>query len=60
MLENANDKILYYPLLFELVRDVPRVDVESSNVSEIPGDNESCEEKLDSMKDRIIISMLLN
>ena len=55
MLEDAYDNVLYYPLLFDLVRDLRWVYVDSSNVSEIPGGNEPLKEKLDSMKDKIII-----
>lgn len=59
MLEDADDKILNCPLLFEFVRDLPWVDVYSSNVNEILRDNGSFKEKLDPIKDRAIISSLV-
>ena len=54
MLEDANDKIVYYPKLLEFVNDASWVNVDPFNVSEIPGDDESFKKQLDSMKDRII------
>ena len=36
------------------MEDAPWVDVDPSNVSEIPGDDDSYKKQLDSMKDRII------
>ena len=54
MLEDAEDKIVHYPKLLEFVEDAPWVDVDPSNVSEIPGDDDSYKKQLDSMKDRII------
>ena len=53
MLEDADDKIVDHPKLVEFLRDAPWVDVNSSNVSEIPGDDDSFKEQLDSMTDKI-------
>ena len=54
MLEDADDTIVdYHPKLVEFVRDVPWMDVKSSNVSEIPGDDDSFKEQLDSMAKKI-------
>ena len=53
MLEDADDKIVDHPKLVEFLRDAPWVDVNSSNVSEIPGDDDSFKEQLDSMTKKI-------
>ena len=53
MLEDDDDKIVDYSKLVEFVRDAPWVDVNSSNVSEIPGDDDSFKEQLDSMTEKI-------
>ena len=54
MLQDADNKIVYYPKLLQFVKDAPWVDVDPSHVSKIPGDDDSFKEQLDSMKDRII------
>ena len=53
MLEDADNTIVDYPKLVEFVRDAPWVNVKSSNVSEIPGDDDSFKEQLDSMTEKI-------
>ena len=53
MLEDADDKIVNYPELLSFVSNAHWVNVDPSNVSEIPGDDDSFKEQLDSMTDRI-------
>ena len=52
-LEDADDKIVNYPGLLSFVSNAYCVNVYPSNVSEIPGDDESFKEQLNSMTDRI-------
>ena len=52
-LEDADDKIVNYPELLSFASNACWVNVHPSNVSEIPGDDESFKEQLDSMTDRI-------
>ena len=48
-LEDVDDKIVDYPKLVDFVKDAQWVNIDSSNVSEIPGDDESFNEKLNSV-----------
>ena len=48
-LEAVDDKIVDYPKLVDFVKDAQWVNIDSSNVSEIPGDDESFNEKLNSV-----------
>ena len=54
MLEDCHNMIANYPNLDTFVEHAPWVDVNSCNVSEIPGDIDSFELKLNLLKDNII------
>ena len=56
MLADADDAFVHYPKLEKVVKKDSWVDVDSSRVSDIPGDEESFRKQLDSMRDRIITS----
>ena len=49
MLEDANDMIAKYPELDKFVDDAPWIHVDSSNVNDIPGDEESFKEQMNSI-----------
>ena len=53
MLEDADDMIEGYPDLDKFVSDAPWVAVDSSNVSDIPGDEHSFKELMESFRNKI-------
>ena len=52
MLEDANDMIAKYPELDKFVDDAPWIQVDPSNVNDIPGDEESFKEQMDSISNK--------
>ena len=52
MLEDANDMIAKYPELDKFVDDAPWIHVDSSNVNDIPGDEESFKEQMNSISNK--------
>ena len=53
ILEDADNKIANYPELDNFVRDAPWVDIDSANVIDIPGDENSFKEQVDLLTDKI-------
>ena len=56
ILEDANDMIAKNPELDQFVDKAPWVDVVSSNVTDIPGDEQSFRDQIDSIKNKQLIS----
>ena len=52
-LEDADDKIVNYPQLVSFVSNANWVNIDPSNVTDIPGDDDSFKKQLDSMTDKI-------
>ena len=52
-LEDADDETVNYPELVSFVENAHSVNIVPSNVSDIPGDDESFKEQLNSLKDKI-------
>ena len=52
-LEDADDKIVNHPELVSFASNASCVNVDPTNVGEIPGDDDSFKEQLDSMTDKI-------
>lgn len=53
MLKDADDTIEGYPDLDKFVNDAPWVDVDSSNVNDIPGEEHSFKELMESFRNKI-------
>ena len=53
MLKDADDMIENYPDLDKFVNDAPWIDVDSSNVNDIPGDEHSFKELMESFRNKM-------